>query len=131
MLFKINRYCGAKLTAIDTDGVNINQNRLLGQQVITKINGPIVLRFHTDNAMLSKIRQGFRIKFEQSAENCMQHLTNNNNLMLANAYSSSSPVLSSNADRLIGISSPPSLSLKSEKSLNDNLSRFNAKKMSV
>lgn len=60
-----DRYCGAKLTAIDYNGNNNNRQTLLGQQVVTKTNGPIVLRFHTDGYLLGKIRQGFRIKFEQ------------------------------------------------------------------
>lgn len=60
-----DRYCGAKLTAIDYNGNNNNRQTLLGQQVVTKTNGPIVLRFHTDGFLLGKIRQGFRIKFEQ------------------------------------------------------------------
>ena len=92
-------------------------NRLLGQQVVTKTNGPIVLRFHTDGALLSKIRQGFRMKFEQSAENCQSpNSINNNNNLGFTGYSASSaqPYSTLNADRLNSIS-PPSLSLKREK----------------
>lgn len=117
-----DRYCGAKLTSIDYNGNNINANRLLGQQVITKTNGPIVLRFHTDGYLLSKIRQGFRIKFEQSAENCQTTVGTMKTNPMITGYSAASSSMPLNSDRINGIS-PASFSLKSD--------RFNAKRMNV
>lgn len=88
-------------------------------------------KFRTDDVLLSKVRTGFRIKFEQSNENCLVMNPNVNTNMIS-TYAAASSALPLNADRLNGIgysSRPPSMSLKAEKDL-ENVSRYNGKRMS-
>ena len=58
-----DRYCG---------GVLNFQNRLsYPAPVISKANGPIILRFHTDNTQDATVKEGFRLRYEQSSTNCV------------------------------------------------------------
>lgn len=43
----------------------------MGQSVVTRSNGPIVLRFHTDSTYDRAVKAGFKIAYEQS-NNCEQ-----------------------------------------------------------
>ena len=38
--------------------------------VVSKANGPIVVRFHSDSKYHTVLKQGFRIKYEQSSTGC-------------------------------------------------------------
>lgn len=61
------RFCGSKLQP----GQLTNTVRPFGlSPVVTKANGPMVIRFHTDDQARSPLRLGFRIRYEQSSANC-------------------------------------------------------------
>lgn len=57
-----DRYCGGVLNYFS--GANTEQ------QVQSKANGPIVLRFHSDHIHDPTIKEGFRIRYEQANTNC-------------------------------------------------------------
>jgi len=69
-----DRYCGGKLHYL-TD-------QLLEAPVVSKANGPIVLRFHSDSTQDTSVDDGFRLRYEQSSTECLpqynlQFTTNN------------------------------------------------------
>lgn len=57
-----DRFCGGVL--------NYRSGANNEQQVQSKANGPIVLRFHSDGTHDPTIKEGFRIRYEQSSTNC-------------------------------------------------------------
>lgn len=57
-----DRYCGGVLS--------YSGNVLSNSPVISKINGPIVIRFHSDARWHSTLKEGFRVKYEQSSTDC-------------------------------------------------------------
>lgn len=58
-----DRYCGGKLHYL-TD-------QLQEAPVISKANGPIVLRFHSDPSHDPTVKDGFRLRYEQSSTDCL------------------------------------------------------------
>lgn len=57
-----DRYCGGILSPISGGGVQ--------SAVISKANGPIVIRFHSDATAAQDLKEGFRVKYEQSPTDC-------------------------------------------------------------
>ncbi len=91
-----DRYCGGKLHYL-TD-------QLQEAPVISKANGPIVLRFHSDSSQDTTVKDGFRLKYEQSSTDCLPQFslsfTNNPNQptpvvanLVAQYYEKQSPVV--------------------------------------
>ena len=76
-----DRFCGGFLSSI--------QGLFRNDPIVSKANGPIVLRFHTDNSYDQSVKAGFKITYEQSS-NCEQTILDSN----ANAgpFTSSSPL---------------------------------------
>lgn len=56
-----DRHCGSILSNVHGDSI--------GQSIVTRTNGPIVLRFHTGDTQDRSVSQGFKIQYEQSS-NC-------------------------------------------------------------
>lgn len=75
-----DRFCGGFLNSM--------QGTFRNDPIVSKANGPIVLRFHTDNSYDHSVKAGFKITYEQSS-NCEQTILDNNN---AGAFTSSSPL---------------------------------------
>jgi hypothetical protein len=93
-----DRYCGGKL--------NYQTDQLQEAPVISKANGPIVLRFHSDATQDPSVKDGFRLKYEQSSTDCLPQFslsfTNNPNFptpvvanLVAHYYEKQSPVVDS------------------------------------
>ncbi|RWS22128.1 hypothetical protein B4U80_10883 [Leptotrombidium deliense] len=80
-----DRFCGGKLS--------YSKSSQEPAPVVSKANGPIVLRFHTDNQLLTQNNLGFRVQFTQETTNCQSVSSNivSNSLSVA---SLSAPVLS-------------------------------------
>lgn len=57
-----DRYCGGKLAHSSLETTET--------PVITKANGPIVIRFHSDQNFGATLKEGFRVKYEQSPTDC-------------------------------------------------------------
>lgn len=57
-----DRYCGGSL--------NYRENRDFSAPIVTKANGPIVLRFHSGSRNGIESRAGFRLRFEQNDDAC-------------------------------------------------------------
>lgn len=74
-----DRFCGGFLNSI--------QGLFRNDPIVSKANGPIVLRFHTDNSYDHSVKAGFKITYEQSS-NCEQTIMDNN----ANAFTSPLPL---------------------------------------
>lgn len=58
-----DRYCGGKLSYFSQSPVE--------NPIVTKANGPIVLRFHTDYLHEPTEKSGFRLRYEQLATDCL------------------------------------------------------------
>ncbi|RWS08288.1 hypothetical protein B4U79_09580, partial [Dinothrombium tinctorium] len=84
-----DRYCGKRL--------NFEKDSQISKPVITKANGPIVLRFHSDQYYKSEYKEGFRLHFQQENNNCVSRTNTFSNL-----YFHSPSALNSNS---IGIQS--------------------------
>lgn len=56
-----DRRCGSILSNVHGDSIS--------QSIVTRTNGPIVLRFHTSDIQDRSVSQGFKIQYEQSS-NC-------------------------------------------------------------
>ena len=69
-----DRFCGAYLSFLKEGRENF--------PVVTKTNGPIVLRFHSDYIHDFQLKTGFRLRYEQSDTNCEPIHTTENLLML-------------------------------------------------
>lgn len=63
--FTYDRYCGARL--------NYYRGQSLSAPLVIKSSGPILLRFHSDNQFEGLNNGGFRIQYEQSAQDCVYH----------------------------------------------------------
>lgn len=63
--FTYDRYCGGRL--------NYYRGQSLSAPVVIKTAGPIVLRFHSDNQYEHMNNGGFRLQYEQSAQDCFYH----------------------------------------------------------
>ncbi|KAJ6220597.1 hypothetical protein RDWZM_006409 [Blomia tropicalis] len=57
-----DRFCGGVLSYANTVATT--------QPVISKANGPIVIRFHSDTIPTVELKEGFRVKYEQSPTDC-------------------------------------------------------------
>lgn len=57
-----DRYCGGVLS--------YSSQELTTTPVISKANGPIVIRFHSDSNAHLTLKEGFRVKYEQSPTDC-------------------------------------------------------------
>lgn len=57
-----DRYCGGKLAHSHLE--------TLETPVITKANGPLMIRFHSDANHAVTLKEGFRVKYEQSPTDC-------------------------------------------------------------
>lgn len=60
--FTSDRFCGAYLSFLKEGKENL--------PVVSKANGPILLRFHSDYYHDPKLKSGFRLRYEQSDINC-------------------------------------------------------------
>ena len=78
--YTFDRYCGGKLHYLN--------NQLMEAPVVSKANGPIVLRFHSDYSQDESVKDGFRLRYEQSATDCMPQFS------LANSLFGPTPVVS-------------------------------------
>lgn len=82
-----DRFCGGFLNPI--------QGLFRNDPIVSKANGPIVLRFHTDNSYDQSVKAGFKIMYEQSS-NCEQTILDSNTNTNTNAnvgpFTSSSPL---------------------------------------
>lgn len=58
-----DRYCGGVLS--------YSNNEFTSQPVVSKANGPIVIRFHSDQLPSTTLKEGFRVKYEQSPTDCL------------------------------------------------------------
>lgn len=56
-----DRRCGSVLSNVHGDSIS--------QTIVTRTNGPIILRFHTSDIQDRSVNQGFKIQYEQSS-NC-------------------------------------------------------------
>ncbi|OTF80578.1 hypothetical protein BLA29_004052 [Euroglyphus maynei] len=74
-----DRYCGGKLAYSSLETTET--------PVITKANGPIVIRFHSDATHSVTLREGFRVKYEQSPTECSTATSASNNPLLNNPNS--------------------------------------------
>lgn len=63
--FTYDRYCGGRL--------NYYRGQSLSAPVVIKTAGPIVLRFHSDNQYEHLNNGGFRLQYDQSAQDCIYH----------------------------------------------------------
>lgn len=63
--FTYDRYCGGRL--------NYYRGQALSAPVVIKTAGPIVLRFHSDGHYEGLNNGGFRLQFDQSAQDCIYH----------------------------------------------------------
>lgn len=63
--FTYDRYCGGRL--------HFYRGQSLSAPVVVKTSGPIVLRFHSDAHFESLNNGGFRLQYDQSAQDCFQH----------------------------------------------------------
>jgi len=63
--FTYDRYCGGRL--------NYARGQSLSAPLVIKSTGPIVLRFHSDAHFEGLNNAGFRLQYEQSAQDCVQH----------------------------------------------------------
>lgn len=66
----LDRYCGGKLHY----GI---VNQIVEAPVVSKANGPIVLRFHSDAVQDETVKDGFRLRYEQSSTECMPQYSSN------------------------------------------------------
>lgn len=63
--FTYDRYCGGRL--------HYYRGQTLSAPVVIKTAGPIVLRFHSDGQYEGLNNGGFRLQYEQSAQDCIYH----------------------------------------------------------
>lgn len=63
--FTYDRYCGGRL--------NYYRGQTLSAPVVIKTAGPIVLRFHSDGHYEGLNNGGFRLQYDQSAQDCIYH----------------------------------------------------------
>nr|XP_027198049.1 uncharacterized protein LOC113792336 isoform X1 [Dermatophagoides pteronyssinus] len=75
----LDRYCGGKLAYSSLETTET--------PVITKANGPIVVRFHSDATHSVTLKEGFRVKYEQSPTECSTATSASNNPLLNNPNS--------------------------------------------
>lgn len=75
-----DRYCGGVLS--------YSENVFTSQPVISKGNGPLVIRFHSDNVHHTTLKEGFRVKYEQSPTECAIVNAASANLLNANLLNS-------------------------------------------
>lgn len=60
--FTFDRFCGGKLSASTLANMDT--------PIVSRANGPIVLRFHSDHTHDQTNKEGFRLRYEQSSTNC-------------------------------------------------------------
>lgn len=63
--FTYDRYCGGRL--------HYYRGQALSAPLVIKTSGPIVLRFHSDGHFEGVNNGGFRLQYDQSAQDCIQH----------------------------------------------------------
>lgn len=63
--FTYDRYCGGRL--------HYYRGQTLSSPVVIKTTGPIVLRFHSDAHYEGLNNGGFRLQYDQSAQDCIYH----------------------------------------------------------
>lgn len=63
--FTYDRYCGGRL--------HYYRGQALSAPVVIKTSGPIVLRFHSDGHFEGVNNGGFRLQYDQSAQDCIYH----------------------------------------------------------
>lgn len=63
--FTYDRYCGGRL--------HYSRGQTLSAPVVLKSSGPLVLRFHSDSHFEPLNSGGFRLQYEQSGQDCVQH----------------------------------------------------------
>lgn len=63
--FTYDRYCGGRL--------HYYRGQSLSAPLVIKTAGPIVLRFHSDNQYEGLNNGGFRLQYDQSAQDCIYH----------------------------------------------------------
>lgn len=63
--FTYDRYCGGRL--------HYYRGQALSAPLVIKTSGPIVLRFHSDGHFEGVNNGGFRLQYDQSAQDCIYH----------------------------------------------------------
>lgn len=63
--FTYDRYCGGRL--------HYYRGQALSAPIVIKTSGPIVLRFHSDAHFEGLNNGGFRLQYDQSAQDCIYH----------------------------------------------------------
>ena len=74
-----DRYCGGRLYYMN--------DQIVEGPVVSKANGPIVLRFHSDAIQDETVKDGFRLRYEQSSTDCFPQFS------LANSLFGPTPVV--------------------------------------
>ena len=89
--FTYDRYCGGRL--------HYYRGQALSAPLVIKTAGPIVLRFHSDAHFEGLNNGGFRLQYDQSAQDCIYHTAEeagslSSQQVLASTLSDSRPLLS-------------------------------------
>lgn len=92
--FTYDRYCGGRL--------HYYRGQALSSPVVIKTSGPIVLRFHSDAHYEGLNNGGFRLQYEQSAQDCIYHTPEEagslaSQQVLASSLADSRPLLNEGA----------------------------------